>query len=98
MPKNPYAMKCDFCLKTGFKVFVNLSHTCHKLWTKICEIRQNFMGDLTKFCEIFLNITCELPRYSLKPFLSCKKLVKTSKCVICVYFIIKSVVNGLKIL
>ena len=30
-------------------------HTCHKLWTKICEIRQNFKGDLTKFCEIFLN-------------------------------------------
>ena len=28
-------------------------HTCHKLWTKICEIRQNFKGDLTKFCEIF---------------------------------------------
>ena len=41
-------------------------HTCHKLWTKICEIRQNFKGDLTKFCEIFLNITLEFPQYSLK--------------------------------
>ena len=43
-------------------------HTCHKLWTKICEIRQNFKGDTTKFCEIFLNITLELPQYSLKSF------------------------------
>ena len=40
-------------------------HTCHKLWTKICEIRQNFKGDLTKFCEIFSNITFELPQYIL---------------------------------
>ena len=23
-------------------------HICHKLWTKICEIRQNFKRDLTK--------------------------------------------------
>ena len=36
-------------------------HTCHKLWTKICEIRQNFKGDLTKICKIFVNITLELP-------------------------------------
>ena len=54
-------------------------HTCHKLWTKICEIRQNFKWDLTKFCEIFLNITLELPHYSLKFSFSCKKLVKTTK-------------------
>ena len=40
--------------------------TCHKLWTKICEIRQNFKGDLTKFCEIFLNITLEFPQYTSK--------------------------------
>ena len=39
-------------------------HTCHKLWTKTCEIRHK--GDLTKFCEIFLNITLEFPQYSLK--------------------------------
>ena len=37
-----------------------------KLWTIFCEIRQNFKGDLTKFCEIFLNITLELLQYSLK--------------------------------
>ena len=49
-----------------FLTYESLPHTCHKLWTKICEIRQNFKGDLTKFCEIFLNITLELPQYSLK--------------------------------
>ena len=27
-----------------------------QLWTKICEIRQNFKDDLRRFCEIFLNI------------------------------------------
>ena len=61
-------------------------HTCHKLWTKICEIRQNFKGDLTKFCEIFLNIPLELPKYSLKSFFSCKKLVKTTTvCDLCLF-------------
>ena len=64
-------------------------HTCHKLWTKICEIRQNFKGDLTKFCEIFLNITLELPRYSLKSLFSFKKLVKTTTVHDYVYFFIK---------
>ena len=49
-------------------------HTCHKLWTKICEIRQKFKGDLTKFCEIFLNITLELPQYSLKSFFHVRSL------------------------
>ena len=53
-------------------------HTCHKLWAKICEIRQNFNGDLTKFYEIFFNITLGLPQYSLKSFLSCKKLVEAT--------------------
>ena len=43
-------------------------HTCHKLWTRICEIMQNFTGDLTKICEIFLKITLELPQYSLNSF------------------------------
>ena len=63
-----------------------ITHTCHKLWTKICEIRQNFKGDLTKFCEIFLNITLELPQYSLKSFLSCKKHVKTTiVCDLCLF-------------
>ena len=58
-------------------------HTCHKRWTKICEVRQNFKGDLTKFCEIFLNITLQLPKYSLS-FFSCKKPVKTwAVCDLC---------------
>ena len=41
---------------------ISSKHTCHKLWTKICEIRQNFKGDLTKYCEVFLYITLELPQ------------------------------------
>ena len=36
-------------------------HTCLKLWTEICEIRQIFKGDLIKFCESFIKITLELP-------------------------------------
>ena len=68
----------------SYHTCTNGIHTCHKLWTKICEIRQNFKGDLTKFCEIFLNITLELPIYSLKSFVSCKKLVKTTTmCNLC---------------
>ena len=35
-------------------------HTCHKLWTEICEIWQFFKGDLIKFCEIYAKITFEL--------------------------------------
>ena len=27
----------------------NGTHTCHKLWTKICEIRKKCKGELTKF-------------------------------------------------
>ena len=69
------------------------THTCLKLWTKICETRQNFKGDLTKFCETFLNITLELPKYSLNSFCLCKKLVKPQQCVSYVYFFIKSVVK-----
>ena len=61
-------------------------HTCHKLWTKIYEIRQNFKRDLTKICEIFLNITLELPQNSLKSFFSCEKLVKTrAMCDLCLF-------------
>ena len=61
-------------------------HTCHKLGTKICEIRQNFKGDLTYFCEIFLNISLELPQYSLKSFFSSKKLVTTTTmCDLCLF-------------
>ena len=63
------------------RVDARIDHTCHKLWTKICEIRQNFKEDLTKFCETFLNITLELPKYSLR-----KKLVKTTTmCDLCLF-------------
>ena len=42
------------------------SHTCHTLWTEICEINQTFKGDLIKFCEIFTKITLELPQNNQK--------------------------------
>ena len=35
------------------------AHRCHKLWTEICEINQNFKGDLINFCEIFTKITLD---------------------------------------
>ena len=35
---------------------ISWKHTCHKLWTEICEMRQIFKGDLIKFCEIFTGI------------------------------------------
>ena len=74
--------------------YSTLYHTCHKLCTKISEIRQNFKGDLTKFCEIFLNITLELPQYSLKSsFFHVRSLWKPWLCVIYVYFFIKSVIK-----
>ena len=58
----------DLGLTSLSTIFQSYSDGCHWLWTKICEIRQNFKGDLTKFCEIFLNITVELSQYSLKSF------------------------------
>ena len=77
---------------TSFSFWAN--HTCHKLWTKICEIRQNFKEDLTNFCEIILNINLELPQYSLKLFFFyVKSLWKPQQYVIYVYFFIKSVVK-----
>ena len=32
------------------------THTCHKLWTEICEVWQIFKGDLIKFCEILTKL------------------------------------------
>ena len=59
-------------------------HTCHKLWTEICEIRQLFKGDLIKFCEIFIKTTLEFPKNSQKPLFKCKELViNTTKCDFC---------------
>ena len=64
-------------------------HTCHKLWTEICEIRQIFKGELIKFCEIFTKITSELPQNSQKPLFKCKKLViNTTKCDLCLFLYI----------
>ena len=73
------------CLTEALLTSTHNIHTYYKLWTKICEIRQNFKGDLTKLYEIFLYITMEFPKYSLKSFFfffflffTCKKLVKTT--------------------
>ena len=69
-------------------------HTCHNLWTEICEIRQIFKGDLIKFCENLTKITLELPKNSQKPLFKCKKLViNVQQSVIYVYFFIKCVVR-----
>ena len=65
-------------------------HTCHKLWTRICEIRQNFKGDLTNSVRFSKTSLWSSPNIVLKYFFSCKKLVKT-KTVCYVYFFIKCV-------
>ena len=85
VPKTFELLRFDWCCVHGY-----YSHTCHKLWTKICEIRQKFMGDLTKFCEIFLNITLELPQYNLKSFFMWESGENPQQCVINIYFFIKS--------
>ena len=36
------------------------------IWTEICEINQNFKGDLIKFCEILTKITLELSQNNQK--------------------------------
>ena len=60
------------------------AHTCHKLWTEICEMRQIYKWDLIKFCEIFTKITLKLPQNSQKPVLLCMKFViNTTKCDVC---------------
>ena len=82
--------KCVFLSVLKFEI---ISHTCHKLWTEICEIRQIFRWDLIKFCEIFTKITLMLPQSSQKPLFICKKLVKKQQSVIYVYFFIKCVVR-----
>ena len=56
-------------------------HTCHKLLTEICEVRQIFKGNLIKICEIFTKIALELPQNSQMPLFKCQKLViNTTKC------------------
>ena len=66
--------------------FALTHHTCHKLWTEICEIRQILKGNLIKFCDIFINITLELPQNSPKSLFKCKKLmINTIKCDLCLF-------------
>ena len=70
-------------------------HTCHKMWTKICEIRQNFKRDLTKFRDIF--ITLELSQYSLKSFFPAfRSLWKPESVDLCLF--LYKICCGLKIL
>ena len=70
------------------RCFEILYHTCNKLWTEICEIRQIFKGDLIKFCENFTKITLELSQSSQKTLFECKKLVINTfvtKCDSCLF-------------
>ena len=66
-------------------------HTCHKLWTEICEVWPIFKGDLIKFCEILTKMTFKLNKNSQKPLFKCqnsqkplfeltKLMVETKKC------------------
>ena len=68
-------------------------HTWHRLWTKICEMRQNFKWDLIKFCETFTKIAFKLPKGILKPLSSFNKPLIDTKSVIYVYFFITSLIN-----
>ena len=83
-----YAKKPNPLLKTVMSTFqLLMMHTCHNLWTEICEIRQLFKGDLMKFCEIFTKITLELPKNTQKPLFKCKKpVINTLKCDLCLFF------------
>ena len=60
-------MQMEWQTVTAYIKLYNKSHTCHKLWTEICEIKQMFKRDFIKFCEIFTKITLELPKNSQKP-------------------------------
>ena len=51
------------------------------------------MRDLTKFCEIFFNITFELPQYSLKSFFFMQEACDNNNNVWLMFFFIKSVVK-----
>ena len=49
-------------------------HTCHKLWTEICEVCPIFKGDLIKICESLTKITLKLYQNSQKPLFKWTKL------------------------
>ena len=49
--------------------FVVVVHTCHKLWTEICEINQIFKGDLITFREIVTKIPLDPPSNITKKLL-----------------------------
>ena len=71
----------------------SLIHTCHKLWTEICEIRQIFKGDLIKFCEILTKSLWSSPKIVKCLYLNIRNLLLTQQSVIYVYFFIKCVVT-----
>ena len=60
--KNQILPKISHGCNGGSKL---IYHTCHKLWTEICEIRQIFKGDWIKFCERFTKISFKLPNNRL---------------------------------
>ena len=78
-------------------------HTWHILWTEICEISQNFQGDLKKNCEIVPNSLWDTPPHTHTPtqpknfHFNFKKL-ETHLSVVNDYFFIKCVLDGLQIL
>ena len=41
------------------KCLTHRQHTCHKLWTEICEINQNYKGDVIKFPLALPKNTCK---------------------------------------
>ena len=53
---------------------LNDYHTCHKLWTEICEVCPIFKGDLIKICESLTKITLKLYQNSQKPLFKWTKL------------------------
>ena len=80
------AERCYKCNNFVYAKNSKVLHACHKLWTEICEIRQNFKWDLIKFCEIFTKITLKLLQSSQKPLFECMKLIiNTTKFDVCLF-------------
>ena len=51
-----------------------LLHTCHKLWTEICEIRQIFKGDMIRFSEILQKSLWSSPKIVKSLYLNVRSL------------------------
>ena len=52
-------------------------HTCHKLWTEICEVLPIFKGDLIKFCEILTKISLKVYQNNQKPLFKGQLYIST---------------------